>query len=286
MFTRAPVNVLGPGPSRLRTFRHRPSYPPERVEPQYPALRRVGLASLLVALLAPQAPALAKGAIKEETIESGGMKRTCRVYLPEGVPAGTKMPLLVLLHGSGRDGASLVKEWRDLADSEGILLAGPDALVREGWAFPADGPEFLGDVVANLMARYPVDTARIYLFGHSAGAVFALSMGPLESGLFAAVALHAGAFASESAKEVLAHADRKVPFLLVVGTADPLFPVRDVRDARDTLAAAGFPVELWEIPLHDHNYYRKSGIINRRAWDFLSTKRIEGGGTYKTYVLR
>jgi poly(3-hydroxybutyrate) depolymerase len=251
-----------------------------------PSLRRLVLRSAFAALLAPHGAALAKSAIVKEVVESGGLKRTCYVYRPEGVPAGTRMPLLVLLHGSGHDGTSLVKEWRDQADSEGILLAGPDALAREGWAFPADGPQFLGDVVAHLEARYAVDTTRIYLFGHSAGAIFALSMAPLESELFAAAALHAGAFADESAKGVLAHARRKVPFFLAVGTADPFFPLRDVREARETLEKAGFPVELWEIPLHDHNYYRKSGLINRKAWEFLSTKRIEGGGTYTSWELR
>jgi hypothetical protein len=37
------------------------------------------------------------------------------------------LAVLVLLHGSGRNGEIMVKEWKDLAAREGIVLVAPDA---------------------------------------------------------------------------------------------------------------------------------------------------------------
>ena len=44
-----------------------------------------------------------------------------------------------------------------------------------------------------LKSKYPINPRRVYLFGHSAGASFALHMSLMESQYFAAAAIHAGA---------------------------------------------------------------------------------------------
>ncbi len=194
------------------------------------------------------------------------------------------MPLLVLFHGSGQDGTSLVKRWRKLAEKDGILLAGPDAADRAGWAMPTDGPEFVGDIVANLESRFPVDPTRVYLFGHSAGAMFVLKMAALESQFFAAAVVHAGAFRTPSEKSILLHASRKIPVLLLVGTKDPFFSLTAVRDTKQALQDRGFPVELVEILGHDHDYAPVSDEINRMAWQFLSTRHLDTERRYKKYV--
>jgi poly(3-hydroxybutyrate) depolymerase len=245
------------------------------------------LAACALVLVAASHPAESKPAtIQKEIVESGGQKRLCYVYRPDGVPPDARTPLLILLHGSGRDGASQVKEWRALADREGVLLAAPDARDRSGWAIPADGPELLGDIVTFLKSRYPIDTTRIYLFGHSAGGVFALSVAPMESQLFAAVAVHAGAFRDGSDANVLALASRKIPVLLVVGSRDPYFPVTAVRETKRAFDAAGFPAELVEIPGHDHDYYRRSDEINRKVWTFLSSRHLDTEARYKAYSFK
>ncbi len=242
----------------------------------------VGFTLLLVVSL-PQW-ALAKSAlIQKETLESGGRKRVCYVYRPEALPADTRTPVLLLLHGSGHDGTSLVKEWRKFADSEGILLAGPDALNSQSWNTPEDGPRFLADVVAFLKSRFAIDEKRIYLFGHSAGACFALYVGPLESEFFAAVAVHAGAFRDSADEGVLGFASRKIPIFLVVGSRDRFFPVETVRETKKAIERKGIPVELLEISGHDHDYYRRSDEINKKVWEFLSPKHLDRDARYKSY---
>jgi len=47
--------------------------------------------------------------ITKETIEFGGKKRAYYLYVPENLPS--KPPLILTLHGSSRDGSSLVEKW-------------------------------------------------------------------------------------------------------------------------------------------------------------------------------
>lgn len=220
--------------------------------------------------------------ITKETVTSQGVERTYYRFVPDSAndkPA----PLLILLHGSGRDGKILVEHWQSLAKREGIILAGPDAMVRDGWGRD-DGPLFIRHVVEAVQTDYAVDRRAMYVFGHSAGAIFGISMGVLESEYFAAIAVHAGAL-SPSVVPYIARAARKIPIAVWVGTNDPGFPVRQVRDSLDLLKRQDFDVQLTEIPNHTHNYYGRSGEINQAAWTFLQSKRLEKDPQYQDYVI-
>ena len=60
-----------------------------------------------------------------------------------------------------------------------------------------------------------------------------------------------------------------------VGTNDPGFPVSQVRESLELLKRQDFAVELAEIAGHTHNYYGRSSDINKAAWAFLQSKRLE-----------
>jgi len=198
-----------------------------------------------------------------------GQKRNFHLFVPKALPSGSAVPLLVVLHGSGGDGAGLVDKWQGLAAEEKMILVGPDSRDPNFWAAPVDGPDFLYDIVERLKKAYPIDPRRVYLFGHSGGAVFTLLTSMWESQYFAAAAIHAGALADFEAVDGVATAKRKIPIEIFSGTADPIFPINEVRMTRDTLRNGGFPVSLIEIPGHDHNYFAISPKINRQAWDYL-----------------
>jgi polyhydroxybutyrate depolymerase len=224
------------------------------------------VAICLLTLLLPIAAQAAK--IEKRTLISGGATRTYYLYIPDSVARDPPSPLLVTLHGSGRNGASLVERWRGMADKEGIVLAGPDSKDSQMWKAPEDGPAFLRDVVENVKSVTPIDPRRVYLFGHSAGACFALQMGLLESEYFAAAAIHAGVMRLQD-YDLFEFATRKIPFTLFIGNRDTLFPVFDVKRTRDALIERGFTAEYTEIPRHDHDYYSRAGTINPKAWQFL-----------------
>src|SRR5688572_28913529 len=224
---------------------------------------------LLFAILISLGPSVARAEkIVKETMRSEGKERIYYLFVPDKISPATPAPLLLLLHGSGRNGLTLVEKWKDLAKKEGIIIAGPDALNSQGWRIPEDGPEFINELIDALKAKYPVNTRRVYLFGHSAGAVQALHLSLFESEYFAATAVHAGAIVPE-VKPFIERAKRKIPIAIFVGTNDQFFPLTVVRATRDALNAHDFKAELTEIKGHTHWYYDRAPEINRSAWDFL-----------------
>jgi len=144
---------------------------------------------------------------------------------------------------------------------------------------PETGRTFCNDVVEDLKSKYSVDPRCIYLFGHSAGAVFALMMAMDESEYFAAVAVHAGAFRTPNDFQTINNAKRKIPLAIWVGTADQFFPLSDVRATRDALRSNGFTIEVTEIPGHTHWYYDIAASINQQAWEFLKKYELPIGAT-------
>ena len=241
-----------------------------------------GYASLVL-LLIVAAGASAK--VVKNTIESEGKKRSYYLFIPASVASGKPAPLIVLLHGSGRNGSVLVEHWQKIAEQEGIILAGPDSRNSASWAIPEDGPRFLRDLVEELKSKHPIDQTRVYLFGHSAGAIFGLMISALESEYFAAAAVSAGALKKDN-YSLLDEAQRKIPLAIFVGTKDPLFPVAEVRKTRDALAQRGFPVRLTEVDDLNHNYYSRSAEINGHAWEFLKAQQLAGEPKYKEYLFR
>ena len=235
-------------------------------------MRRPGL--ILLSLLALSGLVSAAGPkIEKAGVESAGQKRVYYLFAPETAKEHPA-PLILMLHGSGRDGRILVERWQKLAEKEGIILVGPNATNPQAWTGQNDSPAFLRDVIEDVKAKYSVDPKRVYLFGHSAGAQFAIIMASLESTYFAAAAVHAGALRPE---EFIAfsYATRKIPIALWSGTNDNLVPINMVKATAAELKRLEFPMELTVMPNHDHDYYSVSDAVNRGAWQFLCDKRIE-----------
>jgi poly(3-hydroxybutyrate) depolymerase len=209
-------------------------------------------------------PARAADATLSGRFVSDGTPRTYAAYVP---PGGEPRPLIVLLHGAGGSGRDMVKRWTGLARRDRIVVAGPDAADPSRWQPPRDGPALLRDLVEQLKPQN-IDMRRIYLFGYSAGAVFALYMAPIESRYFAATAVHAGAYRGEADLTFLDTAPRKIPLFISAGTQDRLFPPSLVSATVARLERAGFPVTHSVAEGMRHSY-QASAEINERAWAFL-----------------
>jgi len=142
------------------------------------------VAVLVLALVA--APAAQK--ILKQSMSFENKTRNYYLFVPEAASTDP-MPLVVLLHGSGRDGTSLAGPWQNLAKKSGFAIVAPDAIERAGWDMFSDGPDFLYKVIEAVKGQTRIDPRRVYLFGHSAGGHHGLAVGLLESEYFAAVAL-------------------------------------------------------------------------------------------------
>src|SRR6266853_3246413 len=193
---------------------------------------------LTILLLLSCTSVFAKDDITKELITANGKTRAYYLDVPSTLKPGSKSPLSVMLHGSGRVGMSLVEKWKELAKKESFIIAGPDSSNLQFWGSTQDGPDFLRDLVEELKTKYPINPRRVYLFGHSAGASFALEISLMESQYFAATAIHAGALPPEG-RDLIEMAKRKIPISIQVGDSDQSFPLSVVRATRDALNAKG-----------------------------------------------
>src|SRR5688572_31024927 len=130
------------------------------------------LISLVMLLVVSPAAVLCQKITKDK-LTSEGKKRSFYLYMPSSVKPESPVPLLVLLHGSNHVGLSLAEKWKELANKEGFIVTAPDSIDSAVWGIPADGPVFMRDLVEELKSKYPINSRKVYLFGHSGGAVFA-----------------------------------------------------------------------------------------------------------------
>jgi len=246
-------------------------------------MRSITRRTITLALLLGFVPAgVLAQKITKESIVSEGKKRAYYIYVPKSLPKETPVPLVVLLHGSNHVGLSLAEKWNTLAEREGVIIIAPDSADSSHWSVPGDGPSFLHELVESIKTKYPINPKRVYLFGHSGGAVFALLMSFYESEYFAAIAIHAGALDSETVS-LIDLAKRKTPIQIQVGTVDEFFPITAVRATRDQLNARGFSVQLIEMPGHNHWYYDLAPKINQTAWEFLKPFELSAEPRYEDY---
>jgi len=223
-----------------------------------------------------------KAKITKQTIEFLGKKRAYYLYVPDNVAPNA--PLIVTLHGSGRDGRSLVEKWKDLADQEGFIVAGPNANNPAEWSSIDDSADFLRDIVEQLKGQYSIDPKRVFLFGHSAGAVYALNLSMSQSEYFAATAIHAGSWRSAEELDYVQLAKRKTPIAIFVGDVDQYFPLESVKKTEERLNSNQFPVQVTVMNGHDHWYYDLAPEINRNAWAFLKQYSLTAEPKFTQYV--
>ena len=130
------------------------------------------------------------GGLKKITLNAPGpgakdVARTYELYVPNGVDASSKAPLLVSLHGTGATGAiqASVTHWtaysdRLAASGNPFIAVFPDGLATL-WLWGAEksyDAAFVFDVVQELRLSRCVDDAAIYVDGWSEGAYMAQRM--------------------------------------------------------------------------------------------------------------
>lgn len=237
-------------------------------------LRLVALAALLAA------PAMAETGFLDRAITLGGQPHRYQVYVPADYTSSRAWPVIVSLHGNGRQG------------SDGMLPTGTDfaARIRENRApFPAivvfpqaqTGmrwfyPQMEQLVMAELdrtIAEFRVDPARVYLHGFSMGAAGSYRIASKWPERFAAVVVVAGRIEpgnNYTAEEIdldratnpaaampdpfaaFAASLRTTPLWIFHGDADTVVPVDQSRKLVAALKSLGAPVRYTELPGADH----------------------------------
>ncbi len=174
--------------------------------------------------------------------------------------------LVVLLHGAGRNGLSMLEMWESTARRAGLVLVAPDAPGAE-WDRNRAGIDAIRRATEDAAARHGVPADRIFLFGHSDGAAMAQWLLTQDGTPWRAVAVHGGFAAPED----LAGQGAGRPFRIYLGTRDPQFTPGPARASGSAMAARGHPSDLLLIPDHGHWFYTIGPQIAAHGWMWFAT---------------
>ncbi len=175
--------------------------------------------------------------ISKEVLMTGAQKRTYLKYIPLGL-SNRKVPLVIVLHGSGINGAKIRAwtgfEFDQMADKYGFAVAYPDGYkhnwndLRKNAPFPAkkeniDDVGFIKSIIESYRLAHNIDPQQIYAFGYSNGGMMALRLAISEPGLLAGIATVGSNLPTPENLTDSLQAPMP-PVLMVNGTADPIIP--------------------------------------------------------------
>ncbi len=185
---------------------------------------------------APAAPRLS-GTLSKGSIEVAGIKRTYLAYVPKGLARGA--PLVVVVHGSGQNGAQVRIEtghaFDRLADEHHFAVVYPNA--QDGYwdvcsrvgavatrARHIDDVGFLTGVVDKLIADLSVDPGRVFAVGSSRGGSMALRLALEAPARFRAVAAVSASMPTPGNLKCKSPAQGTSSVMIMNGTKDPIVP--------------------------------------------------------------
>jgi polyhydroxybutyrate depolymerase len=141
------------------------------------------------------------------------------VFVPPRLPAG-KVPLLIVLHGSGGTPQGMVATtgFDRLAAANGFIVAYlGSGSPGDNWKLPSD-TTYVGSMIDHLEATEPIDPARVYVTGYSAGGYESYRVGCLLSDKVAAIA--PDAVSMNPTLYATCRPVRPVSTLITIGSAD------------------------------------------------------------------
>lgn len=195
-----------------------------------------------------------------------------QLVLPSNLPADSRLPAVVLVHGSGGIYPEQLTFWAKLLNEQGIAafvidVFGPRGVKSTGEdqsqvPFAADTADAFAAL--GVLATHPrIDPRRIAVMGFSRGGITAVRSGMLRvvngsapSGLrFAAhLAIYSGGCAGVLSVTAKAGVFSPAPMLFVHGDADDYTYMSDCRGYAQRIAAAGTPTEFVVIPGARHKF--------------------------------
>jgi polyhydroxybutyrate depolymerase len=144
------------------------------------------------------------------TLTHDGIARTYLLHVPPGYSSARPVPLVIGLHGYTSSSTSFEGQsgLSQKADQEGFIVAYPDGLrypwttsnpqawnaggPYEQWTGGADDVGFIDQMVELIRRHYAIDSARIFVTGHSNGSRMAYRVGHGLACKVAAIAPHSG----------------------------------------------------------------------------------------------
>lgn len=199
-------------------------------------------------------------------LESADEIMPYRMYVPTTYVRGTPHPVVLALHGlGGTEGQMLDSyggELAKVAEQHGVIVAAPLGYRPDGWygwggASNLNDPEAVRrvqrseedvlQVLKHVQQHYSVDTSRVYLMGHSMGAIGTWHLAAKYPEVWAALGPVAGIGDPASAERM-----RHLPQFVVHGDADATVAVAYSRAMVARMRALSMNVTYVEVPGGDH----------------------------------
>lgn len=180
---------------------------------------------------------------------------------------GRPVPLVILFHGRDRTGLSMMDMWYETARNNGFAILAPTA-PNGLWPIEAPSPQALDKMIDQLSKSHKIDLERVYLFGHSAGAVYAQALLNKAQGPWKAAALHGGFL---PASHQIVATDPK-PYRAYMGHHETAFATEDIQATGEEMALRGVANELIIIPQHTHWFYDIGPQIAEDAWEWFQNQ--------------
>lgn len=190
-----------------------------------------------------------------------------RLYVPTSYDPGRSMPLVVALHGLGGTENSFFENYNAdfprLAEEHGYIVAAPLGYRVDGsygWGLgnpPADptvqfvqarSEEDVMQVLGLVQQHYNIDTQRIYLAGHSMGAIGTWKVAAKFPDVWAAIGMFAGAGAPATLSQM-----QHIPQFVVHGDADPTVNVQGSRAMVARMKELEMTLQYIEVPGGNHS---------------------------------
>jgi predicted peptidase len=181
------------------------------------------------------------------------------VFVSSKVKKGTKVPLVIALHGRTAQPTTIMRFTRDAAERAGFIVAAPMGYHDRAWyGLDADrlSPQIreysekdVMNVLSFMRAEFEIDESRTYVMGSSMGGAGALFLAGKHPNLFAAVAAGAPPLPRGQANFA---AMRQLPVYLVHGDRDGAVSVEVSRNIVSTMKELGMTYEYREIPGGSH----------------------------------
>ena len=197
-------------------------------------------------------------------LDAAGEILPYHMYVPTSYTGAQAFPLIVALHGLGGtedsffEGGSYGGVLPKLAEQHHYIVAAPLGYRVDGsygWGLgnpPADpvtrrtqelSEQDVVQVLQRVRQEYRIDDARIYLLGHSMGAIGTWKIAPKYPDVWAAIAPISGSGAPATLERI-----RQVPEIVVHGDNDPTVNVNGSRTMVAKMRELGIECKYIEVP--------------------------------------